>query len=184
VIKKPKKKKNLKVTLKTNLEESLSEPVSDPASDVEELIIKSEPRNREKEVISTPPRQKALSFVTSNYTLKKSPSSSTSRLIVETVRNKQPYQIRLRMDIDSIPEEVDRKFITSNQPFSNPKTHQQYLCNSIAWKLVYLNRDLLDGNLELLQRAVDVYMLQYEDSEYAPRPGKRLIQVVFPEQDS
>jgi hypothetical protein len=134
----------------------------------------------EKEVV--PPRSGIAAVQFPHYTLSTVQPMSTTRLIVETVRNKQPYQIRLRMDIDSIPEDVDRQFIVSNQPFYNPKTHQQFLCNSIAWKLAYLNQEMLDGNLELLQRAVDVYMLQYEEPIYAPRAGKRLMEAVFPEQ--
>jgi hypothetical protein len=150
----------------------VSNHVLDPIADQVPIQVQTQPQ--------TPPKR--IPTPTPDYTQTKKPSLS-SRLIVETVRNKQPFQLRLCMDIDSIPEDVNRQFITSHQPFPNPKTHQQYLCNSIAWKLVYLNRDVLEGNLELLQRAVDVYMLQYEDAEYAPRQGKQLMQLVFPEQN-
>ena len=101
------------------------------------------------------------------------------RLIVETVRNYSPFQLRLRMDIDSIPEDINRDFIVTNQPFTKPKTHKDFLTNSIAWKLAYLNKEYLDGNIELLQRSVDVYMEKYEDKIYAPRAGKRLMESFF-----
>ena len=104
---------------------------------------------------------------------------TTTRLIVETVRNYAPFQLRLRMDIDSIPEDINREFITNNQPFAKPKSHKDFLSNSIAWKLAYLNKEYLDGNMELLQRSVDVYMEKYEDPIYAPRAGKRLIESYF-----
>ncbi|KAJ3301786.1 hypothetical protein HDV03_000326 [Kappamyces sp. JEL0829] len=104
---------------------------------------------------------------------------SRQRLIVETVKNSAPYQFRLRMDIHSIPENVDRTFVVQNQPFSKPKAHREFLCNSIAWKLAYLNPDILVGNRELLQRSVDVYMEHFEDQAHAPRAGVRLLKMTF-----
>lgn len=100
-----------------------------------------------------------------------------TRLLVETVRNSSPFQLKLQMNIDSIPKEIPREFIQKNQPFSKPKTHLEIKGNSIAWKLAYLNPEL-DGNLELLQRCVDVYMERFEEG-FKPRQGKILMNRVF-----
>lgn len=52
-------------------------------------------------------------------------------------------------------------------------------CCSIAWKLAFLNPDLLVGKRELLQRSVDTYMEHFEDKIHAPRPGVRLMKETF-----
>jgi hypothetical protein len=98
-----------------------------------------------------------------------------TRLVVETVRNSSPYQLKLQMNIVSIPEikQIPRDFVQNNQPFQKPKTLLENKTNSIAWKLAYLNPEL-NGNLELLQRCVDVYMERFED-DFKPREGKMMM---------
>jgi hypothetical protein len=119
-----------------------------------------------------------------SYTSSPKAQDSRQRLIVETVKNSAPYQFRLRMDIDSIPSQVERSFVLSNQVYAKPKKHRDFLCNSIAWKLAFLNPQVLNGNLELLQRSVDIYMEHFEEPEYCPRPGLRLMKQVFGEEES
>lgn len=114
-----------------------------------------------------------------SYTSSPKAQDSRQRLIVETVKNSAPYQFRLRMDIDSIPSQVDRSFVLANQVYAKPKNHRDFLCNSIAWKLAFLNPQVLHGNLELLQRSVDIYMEHFEEPGYCPRPGLRLMAQVF-----
>lgn len=109
-----------------------------------------------------------------------SPHKDHARLIVETVKNAAPYQFRLRMDMDSIPSQVDKKFIQLNSPFAVPKSKRETLCNDVAWKLAYLNPNLLYGNQELLQRSVDVYLEHFELPKNCPRAGLRLMPKAFP----
>lgn len=131
-----------------------------PTPSIAKLVVKKESRPK----------------VVSPYTL----ISPDFRLIVETVKNAAPYRIRLRMDINEIPENaVDWNFMLLTQPFAKPKCHREFLCNSIAWKLAYLNYDILFGNIELIQRSVDVYMDQYE--EIKSRAGLRMMERVFNE---
>ena len=69
------------------------------------------------------------------------------------------------------------------QQASRPSLCPCFLTNivfcSIAWKLAFLNPDILVGKRELLQRSVDVYMEHFEDQVHAPRPGVRLQKLVF-----
>lgn len=128
---------------------------------------------------SSIPLEKKASMIAMERTSSNRSDSKTTRLIVETVCNSKPYQIRLKMNIDSIPDSIDREFILLNQPFQKPKNRLEILCNSIAWKLAYLNPEYLDGNIELLQRSVDVYLELFEDEEFKPRSGKRMMKQVF-----
>jgi hypothetical protein len=157
-------------------EEARPTPQASPTRSLKEVIF---PRLSNAGSVSLRRSKSESSYLISKKVEPLPVASTTNRLIVETVRKSDAFQFRFRMDLDSIPERIEKRFIDRNRPFPKPTTHRHFLCNSIAWKLAYLNREHLDGNIELLQRTVDVYMEKYEAQEYAPRAGKRMIASFF-----
>ncbi|KAJ3274090.1 ubiquitin-protein transferase activating protein [Terramyces sp. JEL0728] len=125
--------------------------------------------------------KRTLSFSSAipEYTPQTDQNKNKNLLVVETVKESSPYQVRLNMDMNSIPENVNQRSIKSLLPFTKPQTERDRVCNNVAWKLVYLNPELLVNNIELLQRCVDVYLEHFGEPAFRPRSGKRLMETIF-----
>ncbi|ORX92246.1 hypothetical protein K493DRAFT_408916 [Basidiobolus meristosporus CBS 931.73] len=110
-----------------------------------------------------------------------STSSDSDTLIYQDLCTGKSWTLRINLnDVDV--NEIDAGFKQKNcvfprSAFSNKDTYtnshraDEITCNEIAWKLAWLNPQLLTGKKGLLQRVLDLYRMKFT-TQLKPRPGK------------
>lgn len=102
---------------------------------------------------------------------------------VNTVRNSSSFELHVRVDVTSIDislisEEVRSLYsVFPSSPKGLPLTPRQVRCNELACKLALLNPTTLKGQPTLLQRALDVYIVQFEIVDMWPARRIRQLQL-------
>jgi hypothetical protein len=94
-------------------------------------------------------------------------------LMVETIKNQSIRQYSVNIDFGSIPPNVDSLFKVSFYVFPEPQNARQEKLNELAWKLAFLNPDVLQNSPTLLQKALDTYLLEHEPLEMWPFRRRR-----------
>jgi hypothetical protein len=91
-------------------------------------------------------------------------------MTVNTVKASRPFSLQIRCDVASatLPCPFD-----CHIPFSDPSTIREFKCNEIAEKLAILNPGIIGDDKALVQRAVDVYLVQFEDVTLWPPRRRR-----------
>lgn len=92
-------------------------------------------------------------------------------MTIKTVKSGGRFEFDILCDSST---EIPESYTSQHVPFNFASDHRQLKCNNIARKLSFLNPEIFEGYPALLQRAVDVYMVQFEPVINWPPRRRRL----------
>ncbi|CAG8772607.1 9510_t:CDS:2, partial [Racocetra persica] len=112
----------------------------------------------------------------------KRPRGASKQLTVEYTMKEETTKIRIRADVECVNlSEISDDFKKNNCVYPKAAvakanyqgTNWEYesACNELGWKLAHLNSMKLNGNILLLQKAIDTYYAKYT-SDSKPRRGR------------
>ncbi|RIB15290.1 hypothetical protein C2G38_1589619 [Gigaspora rosea] len=112
----------------------------------------------------------------------KRPRGANKQLTVEYTVKDETTKIRIRADVECVNlSEIPDDFKKNNCVYPKaavPKANYQgtnweheSACNELGWKLAHLNSAKLNGNISLLQKAIDTYYAKYT-TDSKPRRGR------------
>ncbi|CAG8511100.1 8616_t:CDS:2 [Scutellospora calospora] len=112
----------------------------------------------------------------------KRPRGANKQLTVEYTVNEDITKIRIRADIECVNlSEISDDFKKNNSVYPKAAVakanyqgtnwEHESACNELGWKLAHLNSTKLNGNILLLQKAIETYHAKYT-SDIKPRRGR------------